>query len=58
MTVYGMKLVGRLEFLQHLHNLSQRQLDQLADVLSGYAADLKKRAVTGKPVVDLYVEPE
>ena len=53
-----MKYVGRLELVRPLHKLSPKQREQLSILLSGYAADILKQAVTGTALVDLYVEAD
>ena len=55
---HGMLYVGRLEIVKRIRDLTPLQQDRLADLLSGYAADLRKRAVFGSWCVDLYVESE
>ena len=57
-STHGMLYIGRLELVKRVHDLTPLQQDRLADLLSGYAADLRKRAVTGTQCVDLYVEVE
>ena len=55
-TTHGMLYVGRLELVKRIHDLTSKERERLADVLSGYAADIRKEAVTGALTVDLYVE--
>ena len=56
-TTHGLLYVGRLEFTKRLSDLTPRERERLADVLEGYASDIRKQAVTGSPTVELYVEP-
>lgn len=54
-STHDMKYLGRLEFLKPLQDLTPGERERLADLLSGYAADIRKGAVLGCPWVDFYV---
>ena len=56
-STHGMLYVGRLELVRRMNDLTPKERERVADVLSGYAADIRKGEATGTLVVDLYVEP-
>lgn len=57
-STHGMKYLGRLEFLKPLNDLSRTERARLGELIHGYARDLENGNLTGRPLIDIYVEPD